>query len=84
MKKVVIHVDRLVLRGIPAEHRNAFVLQFRQELTSRLADPETARRLSKRSSSARMTAGPVPVPGDGGTEDLGRQTAMAIAREMRR
>lgn len=82
MRSVVVHVDRLVLKGIPPEHRGAFGEILRQELGRHLASPKTAGLLANRGNQARLSPGPVSIPAGGSESDTARIAAQAIAREL--
>jgi hypothetical protein len=59
MKKVVVHIDRLVLRGVGEEAGPGFAKALSDELRRRLAAPGAAKRLVARHQSTRIQAGSV-------------------------
>jgi hypothetical protein len=79
--RVILHIDRLVLRGVAAEQRNALVAALRDELGRRLADPAYRDALASR-HVARVGPAPLAVRGSSG-EGLGRQSARLIAKGIR-
>lgn len=79
--RVILHVDRLVLRGIPREQRDALVLALRQELSRQLAAPAFREGLTGRHVAALATA-PLAA-GRTSPAGLGRQSARLIAKGLR-
>lgn len=82
MKATRIHltIDRVVLRGIPREQRDALMSGLHSELSRLLVAPDFAQGLqghhvaSVRSSEVRTAAGP---------DELGKQAAQRIAQGIR-
>lgn len=62
MSRIVLHIDRLVLRGINAADAAVFSESLRSELASRLADPAARAALVACSGSHRLNVGSVQVP----------------------
>lgn len=79
--RVILHIDRLVLRGVAPEQRDALVRALRQELGRRLAEPAYREALSSR-HVVKVATAPLAVRGPSG-EALGRQSARLIARGIR-
>lgn len=50
--KVVLHIDRLVLRGVPADERDALASGLRSALERELSRPGVAAQLVERGSRA--------------------------------
>ena len=79
--RVILHIDRLVLRGVAPEQRDALVGALREELGRRLADPAYRKALSSRQVAG---VGPAPLAVRGASgEGLGRQSARLIAKGIR-
>ena len=79
MNRIVLHVDRLVLRGVADEHRDAVAEALRTSLAAALADPSAVARLR---ALGHLDALRVPAPsagGDGSPAALGRAAADAVA-----
>lgn len=79
--RVILHIDRLVLRGVAPEQRDALVGALHEELGRRLADPAYREALSSR-HVARVGQAPLTVRGSSG-EGIGRQSARLIAKGIR-
>jgi len=78
MTRVVVHIDRLVLTGVPASERHALANALCAELTRRLAAPEAVGRLTSIGNVARLR-----VDGVAGERDA-RRTGTAVARGIDR
>jgi len=76
--RLVLHIDRLVLRGIERADAAVVSAGVRTELQRLLAAPDTARALAAGGSKYRVEAGEVRVARGGGA--LGRAIAGGIAR----
>lgn len=80
MKRVVVHIDRLVLRGIDSADAHAVRAGVQAELQRLLANPHVARALVDGGPRGRVQAA-MPVGADaGGGRSLGRAVAGAVAR----
>lgn len=76
MRRVVVHIDRLVLRGVTHGHEVAAALQA--ELTRLLGEPAVVDRLASVGTVDRLRALPMPVAADTGAKILGAQAARSI------
>lgn len=97
MTRIVVHIDRLRLRGVRAEDRTAVVAAFRQELGRVLADrallthlqgsgmdatsPESLRGTGR---IARPTQRRANVSGSGAPGDVGRSFARGVGKALSR
>ena len=79
--RVILHIDRLVLRGVAPEQRDALVGALREELGRRLADPAFREGLLSR-HVARGEAAPL-ASRHASAENLGRQSGRLIAKGIR-
>jgi hypothetical protein len=81
VSRVVVHIDRLVLRGYRHEERHAIAAGLQEALRRVLAEPGAAARLGRAGSVSRLTLGRVPiVPGGTGSavgEGVGRAIGQA-------
>jgi hypothetical protein len=82
--RVVLHIDRLVLNGYPAEQQRAFVDGLRDELARHYADPQAARLLQGRPNVERVRAGRVPGANTMAPRAVGRQAARGILKGLAR
>lgn len=79
--RVILHVDRLVLRGVGALNRDAVAEWLTRELQAQLARPHVADRLASRPDAVRLHVGRVRVDATTPTT-LGRVVARRIARKV--
>jgi hypothetical protein len=55
MKCVIVHVDRLVLRGLPHEDRDAMAMAVRERLEQTFGSRETVQQLGMLGNVPRLT-----------------------------
>ena len=84
MKRVVLHIDRLVLAGYPSDQRLAIAQGLRQELGRHLAEPRLAQQLLGRASVARLRVGTIDVAAAATPATVGAAAAKGIARGLLR
>ena len=77
MSRVVLHIDRLVLRGISPTEVEAVTAALQQELQRQLSIPGMAETLSRVGHQARMKIGEAHCL-KSGSEGLGQATARRI------
>jgi hypothetical protein len=80
MKRIVVHIDRLVLRGFGQDERDSVAKGLRAELGRLLAAPETLRQLGAQDGVSRLKIGPVRVGQGTKSTAIGAQTAQGIAQ----
>lgn len=80
MRRVVLHIDRLVLRGIPQAGAPAFSAGLRAELQSILGSDPSVDALSNRDDPRPVRAGTVRVPHGAAAGAVGRAVAGRIVR----
>ncbi len=80
MKRVVLHIDRLELRGFAAGDVAAVSAGLRAELQSRLGGDAAIAALSRHQASDVVRAGTVRVRHGGGPDAVGRAVAGRIVR----
>lgn len=61
MRRVVVHIDRLVLRGIRPEDRHQVAEGLRTELAASLGEPPAVAGIGRIGAIARLRAGRVSV-----------------------
>lgn len=81
MKRVFVHIDRLVLGGFALEERSAVTGALRAELERQLARPDAVRDLA-RGDVARLGLGRVNIAPRATPEGIGVQAAQAIVRGL--
>jgi hypothetical protein len=84
MTRLVIHVERLILKGVDRADAGAFTRAIRSELAQRLAGPQAASEISAAGQRRRICADQVGRPEALGPAALGRAVAGSIARGVRK
>ncbi|MDM0112223.1 hypothetical protein QTI66_08680 [Variovorax sp. J22R133] len=87
MTRLVVHIDKLVLSGLPPEDRHAVAAALEQELALQLgphmADAQLAARIASRGDVARLAPAPLRMGPGMSASALGRQVARDIARSLK-
>lgn len=81
MPRTVLHIDRLVLRGVAHADANALSEALQKELQALLRRPANATALASSASLPVLRAGQVTLPLDSDAGDMGRALAGRIAGE---
>lgn len=82
MKRVIVHIDQLVLRGFCAQDRHAIAAGFQQQLGQVLADREALALLRFGGDMARLQVARVPLAHASPPQRVGEQVAQGIGREI--
>lgn len=80
MRRVIVHIERLVLAGFRYEDRHAISAGLGAALARVLATPEMAERLARMGDLPRLRVGPVTVAGDATPRQMGAAAAKAIGK----
>jgi hypothetical protein len=83
MRRIVLHVDRLVLRSFRYEDRDAIADGLQVELARLFAEPDTAARLMNIDNTAHLQVGNVSVRHGEKPTSVGVQAAQGIARSIK-
>jgi hypothetical protein len=84
MKRVIVHIDRLVLKGYAAGERDELAAALGAELGRLLADPTTVQQLSGLGHAARIRVNLQSPTGEAGPEHPGAAAAKAIVGGLTR
>ena len=84
MKRVVVHIDRLVLNGIARKDRHVFAESLRGELGRLLAEPGNADRLASLPDTAKLNIRDMRVGTQNKPAQFAKLTANAITRGVKR
>jgi hypothetical protein len=84
MKRVVVHIDRMVLKGFRSADAHAIGEGIRGELGRLLADPTAGERLASLGHVAGLHAGKVRLGRDAKPQDLGISAGRATAKRILR
>jgi hypothetical protein len=84
MRRVVLHIDRLVLKGFEQDDRDRVTADLRGELGRLLADPATAGRLATLGHMSSIRSGPQSSAEGAKPQRSGTSAARAITRGLLR
>lgn len=82
MKRVVVHVDRLVLKGFRHEDQHAIAAGLRQELGRVLADRDSISHLRGMGDMPQLRVGGVHIEHGAKPQRIGESVAQGIGRKM--
>lgn len=82
MKRVVVHIDSLALKGFRYEDRYIVAAALQDELTRVLVAPEAAQQVASLGSVLRLRLGSVNLGADAKPHQVGGETGRAIGREL--
>lgn len=80
MKRVIVHIDSLVLKGFRHEDRHAVAQGLQQELERLLARADHAGNLTARDRVSRLRLQGVRVDNGASPQSIGTQVARVIVR----
>lgn len=78
VRKVVVHIDRLVLNGIPKSEREEVASGLRRHLAELLADQAIAHAVAEVGHIHRLPAPPVRISAAGAGQEIGKRAAGSI------
>ena len=84
MKRVIVHIDSLVLKGFNHEDRHAIAAGLQQELTQLFAEPQTTQALADRGDVSRLKVGSIIINQGSKPQQVGVDAARAIGRDMKK
>jgi len=84
MRRVVVHIDRLVLTGFGNEGAHALADGIRAEVARVLAEPASGKRLASLGHVSRVDVGKIRGAQDLTPQRLGLSAGRAIARALSR
>jgi hypothetical protein len=79
MKRVILEVGQLVLRGVPRADANLVLQAVRAELGRRLAEPGAAEALRRLGHRAALTLSPIRVESGANPRALGTAVGGSVA-----
>lgn len=82
MRRVIVSIDSLVLKGFRYEDRRAIAAALQDELARSFATPEAMRRLTALGHMPRMRIGNVNVGSNAQPQQVGSETARAIGKGL--
>ena len=84
MKRVVVHIDSLVLKGFRHEDRHAIALGLQQELSRVLANAQASQDLTALGDRSRLQVGSLHIEHGAKPQHVGEKVARGIGKEMKR
>ena len=84
MKRVVVHIDRLVLNGIRHADQYAFAAGLQQELGRVIADQEAVSPLTAMGDLTRLQVSGVHIERGSTPQRVGESVAHGIGKEIKR
>jgi hypothetical protein len=82
--RIYLHIDRLVLRGVPAAQLGALVRALHAEVKRQLAVPGMARAIAPARHLPTITATPVTLASGSAGSAMGRSAAAGLVRALTR
>ena len=83
MKRIVLHIDRLVLTGLPRGDRRAIGESLRKELGLQLSRPQAVRDLFGRHDAPRVRVADVALGSGTSATQVGTRIARGVARGLK-
>ena len=83
MKRVVLHIDSLVLKGFRHEDRHGIAEGLQQELSRLLAHPQAAQKLTANGDVSRLRLGSISIDQNSKPQRVGSQVAQGIGKGMK-
>lgn len=82
MRRILVNIDSLVLKGFRHEDRHAIAAAARAEITRALAAPEAAARLAQLGSIPNLRIGAVNIAADTKPQQVGAATGRAVGQGL--
>ena len=83
MKRIVLHIDSLVLKGFRHEDRHGIAEGLQQELSRVFADPQAAQQLTASGDMPRLRIGNISIGQNSKPQRVGSQVAQGIGKGMK-
>jgi hypothetical protein len=83
MKRIVLHIDKLVLKGFRSQDQHGIAKGLQQELTRIFADPQIAQQLTTNGDVSRLRVGGIQIQHDSKPQRIGTQVAQGIGKGMK-
>ena len=82
MRRVIVSIDSLVLKGFRYEDRHNVAAALQAELTHALAQPGAAERLTELGSAPQLRIANLNVRPDARPQQIGSETGRAVGRGL--
>lgn len=83
MRRVILHIDSLVLKGFRHEDRHGIAEGLQQELTRLFANPQAAQQLAANGDVSRLRLGNISIDQNSKPQRVGSQVAQGISKGMK-
>ena len=83
MNRIILHIDKLVLRGFNHEDRQGIAEGLQQELVRMFADPQAAQQLTANGDVSRLRIGSIRIGQNSKPQHVGSQVAQGIGKGMK-
>jgi len=83
MKRIVLHIDSLILNGFRLEDRHGIAEGLQQELTRMFADPQAVQQLTANGDVSRLRIGSIHIGQNSKPHRVGLQVAQGIGKGMK-
>ena len=84
MKRIVLHIDKLLLHGFKHEDRHGIAAGLKQELGQLLSNPQAAHQLMTNGDVSRLRVGNVRIGQNVKSKNVGMQLAHGISQGIKR
>ena len=84
MTRIVLRINKLVLKGFRQEDRQAISAGLQQELSRLLTDPRTVQGLTRPGDSTRLQTGSIHIAQGSKPLRVGVQVAQGIGKEFKK
>lgn len=84
MRRVIVNIDSLVLKGFRHEDRHTIAAAVQDEITRALAAPDAAARVAQLGSVPNLRIGNVNVEANAKPQQVGAATGRAIGKGLTR
>ena len=82
MKRIVVHIDQLVLRGFRHEDRQGIAQGLQQELARLLGAPQAGQQVTARGDMPRLQGGSIQLGQGAKPQCVGLQIGRRIGKEI--
>ena len=82
MRRVVVHIDSLVLKGFRYDDRHAIALAVQEEIARVLAAPDAAYQVAQLGSTPQLRIGSVNVGANAKPQQVGATTGRALGQGL--
>jgi hypothetical protein len=82
MRRVIVNIDSLILKGFRHEDRFAVAAALKDELTKVLAAPESAQRVASLGSVPKLKLGSVNIGANAKPQQIGAATGRAVGQGL--